>query len=57
MDSERLDENEELNEALTEFPEQRQTGYTRRDARSLSSFFAKFFAVRGRKHSRGKVSR
>ena len=53
MDSERIDENEELNEALTEFPEQRQTGYTRRDARSLSAFFSKFFAVRGRKHSRG----
>ena len=53
MDSERIDNNENLTEALTEFPEQRQSNGLVRDRRSLSSFFSKFFAVRGRKHAKG----
>jgi len=53
MDSEINNNNENLTEALTEFPEQRQSNGLVRDRRSLSSFFSKYFAVRGRKHSKG----
>jgi len=53
MDSEINNENDNLTEALTEFPERRQSASLERDRTSLSSFFSKYFAVRGRKHSKG----
>lgn len=52
----RLDENDDpLNEAYTEFPGYK-LGSQGREVGRLSGFFAKFFAVRGRKPKQGRLS-
>ena len=52
----RLDENDDpLNEAYTEFPGYK-LGTDGREVGRLSGFFAKFFAVRGRKPKTGKLA-